>query len=294
MSGQEGGLSGYVSNAIAARDRLLAQQAEERAVAQTQESLAAQARLDQYIQMTTPLRNRLLKLAAPIDALLERFGVRELFEEVKDKYWKDGKVETLRPRVYRQIVLNPPDPAVQEVYLPDVRREYLNPYSLSSPRNYFYDENSDGTSVEISHLVNHYDLQDLIFSLIRPKSRYRPDDQQYGFVLKRTYPIQEDEYVEKMIHPGSASRLVGADYSGGRPATYHYVRTGRKVTVAAGREMRVEAIWGALPGKPDLLFSTSGFNDSYNYDESKAIRIRSYESPNLLKQLVANEIAAEM
>ncbi len=128
----EGGLpTGGLSNDVS---RVFAERARQEAEVIRLKDIATQVQLEQFIQVTSPLRNHLLQLVAPIDELLSRFKVRELLEEaqnifnfyepkdlgpgeytspgyVKDRWYptrrKDYLIKVLAPPIYQQVVSDP-------------------------------------------------------------------------------------------------------------------------------------------------------------------------------------------
>lgn len=97
-----GGLSNYISGVFTER-------AQQEAEASRLKDATTQARLEQFIQVTSPLRTHLLQLAAPIEELLARFRVRELLEEACGMLDSQlaYKVIELKPNIYKQVVSNP-------------------------------------------------------------------------------------------------------------------------------------------------------------------------------------------
>lgn len=118
-------LSDYVSGVFADR-------AQQEAEASWLKDLSTQAHLKQFIQETTPLREYLSQLAAPMDDLLGRFRVRELFDEICSTFWPGSRLVTLEPPIYRSIVTDR-DPATQQFWL---KSQLFNLDQLKDP-DYF-------------------------------------------------------------------------------------------------------------------------------------------------------------
>lgn len=113
------GLSDYVSGVFAER-------AQQKAEAQRVNDAVLQARLDQFVQKTQPIRSYLLQLATPIEEILARFRTREVLGDARvmllnqqgadnrsfftrglGRFFSDFKnyeVSELRPPIYQQIV----------------------------------------------------------------------------------------------------------------------------------------------------------------------------------------------
>lgn len=128
MTIDEGGLSksGSLANYVSG---VFTERALQQVKAQQLKDAEAKAQIDQFIQLTAPLRTHFLKLAEPIEELLADFKVRELLEEggviintERDKKFRqkykvrpdevltgyfDYKIVELRPRIYEQVVSNP-------------------------------------------------------------------------------------------------------------------------------------------------------------------------------------------
>lgn len=94
--GPKGSLADYVSKKLddAVKQKTVIEESKARSV-----SL--------LIQRVAPLRARLQEQAEELNGVLSHFRVRELLEEVQNKFWKDSIIKKLEPLIYRAVVSQP-------------------------------------------------------------------------------------------------------------------------------------------------------------------------------------------
>lgn len=232
--------------------------------------------LRRHLRRIAPLRDYLLELAKPLDELLERFKVRELFDEARDGFWTSGSIGRLEPNIY-SIVSNPDPNMDQCVYFPTKLVEF------------------DGNV--------HWKQEDaLVETLLDPADLRRriPVLQGYGLELTQRYNATVAGY---KVESGGRSGWSGPNYW--TTSTHSLVRTGRMVNVKVIKRMRVESIQAVSVDSNDgcdLLYSsyfkhigneTEGWSPSGYGIYTEPIRILPSQSPDILKKLIGDQLVKQ-
>lgn len=237
--------------------------------------LSAQAQVARYFQRVAPLRNHLRQLSAPLDELLERFAVRELFEEVQSKYWQDGIIATLRPENYLKF-LQDLDPKNDSIFLRD--KGYVNILDLSDSDNY---RDSITSLVGKEPVLPHLMLNGV----------------GYGLAIKRTYSIQRDRLKWVMFSPGYSSfGGPGVGLVSRSSASYGWEKTGYRETVNRTKAIIVQTIESeSQENVYDLSYSVSETEpDREDKFLTRPVLISSDQPPRILRELVGAHIASEL
>lgn len=229
------GLSNYVSRAL---DDIARQKAE----AERQRIEAKDREMEAFLQRTALLRVHLMELAKPLDELLARFRVRELFEEVQSLSGGRGIIKELRPPIYRDIVLQP-NPAIRCVSL---LKQHYDLHDIDPHDHINFDLLLDRESIHglIPALVgdtgpDHDGRQHGFSSTVDPKAP-KFLGERYGLTLERN-GFQTLDYKFKQVFIGGMDSRSMDGYGGSHtPGFLEYGRGKQLVTTL--RLMRAE-LW---------------------------------------------------
>lgn len=179
-----GGLSTYVSERLNDISRLNVE-------AEAQARTAKDREMGLFLQGTALLQEYLLELAVPMDELLLHFRVRELLEEVRSRYSRNGIIKTVAPDIFRKIVTQP-DPSV----------------------NFFHDiyNATNSQPLTLSDLLSSGNFRSIVPSLIgyddyETKTQPRHAFGKYGLVLEREVLMQGEK--TRLIHRSPMYRWLG-------------------------------------------------------------------------------------
>lgn len=260
----DGGLSVYVSKRL---NDISRQNVEAEAQARTTKD----REMELFLQRTALLREYLLELAAPMDELLSCFRVRELLEEARSRYSRNGAIKTVVPDIYRRIVIEP-DPSV----------------------NFFHDiyNATNSQPLTLSDLLNSGNFRNIVPSLIgyddyETKTQPRHAFGQYGLVLEREV-LMRGEKTRLMPEPGRYRWFPGGGggvLEGGR--NWVATPTGEWENYYGIESILVEVV-KAEESTPiyALQYSRSRSSDLV----ARPRRIHAYQSPEVLKQIIGDGI----
>lgn len=294
-----GSLSGFVS-------QRLREIADQKAEAEAQARTAKNKEMELFLQETALLRAHLQQLAGSMDRLLDRFRVQEvleegekLFQNNRDKFppsYSSGKVEKTEPPIYQDVVSHPNPTKLQS----GVDVEYFIPSGRIPGREFYIQRHGGGYYYHsLKDLLNTDDFLRRIPSIV-PTMGWGSETRGYGFRLVRGCYLnvgeqtKKSKYVPERYHwsVGGGSRLVSKGF-----IFEEWSNTGESIRVPGRRAINVKVVTSAERSSHALSFSVSkwGLEEPYrDVSNSNFKDILADEDPEILKQLVADQIVREL
>lgn len=291
----KGNLSDYVSGVFTERTQ-------KETELQKLKDAEVQARLDQFVQKTTLLRNHLLQLAAPIDDLISRFRVGDLLEEARDI------LDSYTPKVPEEHTYIDPGNGCRTLWYPIRRMGYL----VNKAVPMIYDQVVlDPREMKVTCLENDVVNLETVIDPVDFTTRI-PRLWRYGLALsflKNVNMVTTKKRHARIPSSGTFGPMGGPEGYGYIEITpahwgWEYPHTLAKARVI--KEILVEAVKGESETSGyDLMYSHYINRDDLRIEQSDRslnkqvyltapVRIRSSDSGEVLKELIGKDLVREL